>query len=292
MAPDPDDGAADPTSGWHSTSDGAPTSGRDSASGRAPVRAGDVVLVTGAAGGIGAAIAERVLADGWTAVLVDLTVPDPPAVSHPYGRGEGSPPDDTDARRQGTGHWVRGDVRSATDAATAVAAAGRLGSLRGLVNAAGVRVYRRFDRLDEALLREHLDVNLLGPALWMRAAAEAMIATGGGGSIVNLTSVMAHAAVPQNAAYCGSKAGLLGLSRAAALDLAPHGIRVNCLAPGPTDTPMLRSGTAVPAGVLDRIPLGRVGTPADIAGVVSFLLSADSAFMTGGSVQVDGGFLA
>ncbi|HEY0639399.1 MAG TPA: SDR family oxidoreductase, partial [Pseudonocardiaceae bacterium] len=203
-------------------------------------------------------------AGGWTTVLVDLSVPVAPAA----------------------GRWVRGDVRSAADAAAAFRLATGLGPVRGLVNAAGVRVYRAFADLDENLLRHHLDVNLIGPALWMSAGAAAMT---DGGAIVNITSVMAHGAVPRNSAYCASKTGLLGLSRAAALDLAPR-IRVNCLAPGPTDTPMLSAGTAVPPGLLDAIPMHRLGTPDDIAAAVAFLLSPDAAWITAATLPVTGGY--
>lgn len=231
-----------------------------------------VVIVTGAAGGIGGAVATKVLAAGWRAVLVDLADPH-------------------DAVPDGC-TWISGDVTSEADAKQAVTAATKLGPLLGLVNVAGIRDYRPFLEVDADILRRHVDVNLIGPALWMREVARAITSAGTSGSIVNITSIMAHTAVAQNAAYCASKAGLLGLSRAAAIDLAPHQIRVNCVAPGPTDTPMLRGGSVVPSNVLARMGLGRLALPDDIADVVTFLLFDASRFVTGTTVTVDGGYLA
>jgi NAD(P)-dependent dehydrogenase (short-subunit alcohol dehydrogenase family) len=126
----------------------------------------------------------------------------------------------------------------------------------------------------------------------MHEFSERLIATGRSGSIVNVTSTVVHRAPVNNAAYVSSKAALLGLSRAAAVDLATHGIRVNCVAPGVVQTPMTQEFLSDPerrAEFEARIPLGRLGTGDDIAGAVVYFASDLSAYVTGMTLSVDGG---
>lgn len=232
-----------------------------------------VVVLTGAAGGIGRVVAARLAEQGRRLVLVDRS----PAADPPAGATV-----------------LTGDVRDPALVASALDAAAGLGELRGLVNLAGIRHYRAFLDVDEPFVTEHLTVNLLAPLRWMQGFARRVGGSGHDGAVVNVTSVMAHRVAEHNAVYAASKAALWSLSRGAALDLAGTGVRVNCVAPGPTRTPMLAELLAQPdrrAAIHARVPLGRPAEPAEIAGAVVFLLSADSRFMTGATVTVDGGYL-
>ena len=150
------------------------------------------------------------------------------------------------------------------------------------------------DYSDEQL-DEIFDVNLKGTFVSCQEGARAMV--GRGGAIVNISSVGGFAAQERAAAYCATKAGIIGLTRALALDLAPLGIRVNCVAPGDidldrTDSARLQAQQNGVSGKYFRsIPMGRPGTPEEIGKVVLFLASDDSSYMTGETIVVDGGFL-
>ncbi len=231
----------------------------------------DVVIVTGAAGGIGSVISRHLQTAGFAVIPVDQSEPE---------------------QDPSSGRFIVGDIRSRDVAKVAIESASSVGSLVGLVNVAAIREYRDVLEFDEEFVDRHLGIDLAAPMLWTSWVARAMQASSTSGSIVNITSVMAHRAVPQNSAYGAAKSGLRGFTRAAALDLAPLGIRVNAVAPGPTATPMLAAGTAVPADTIARIPLGRFGAPDDIAHAVRFLLSGESGFITGTTIAVDGGYLA
>ena len=168
-----------------------------------------------------------------------------------------------------------------------------LGGARGLggfVNNAGIFPRVPFlEMTDEDWDAVH-EVNLKGTFHGMQAAAKAMIEAGGG-SIVNLASVAAFRCSPNGAHYVASKAGVIGLTRATALDLAPHRIRVNAIAPGVTDTAQPRYGMSeealLAAGA--EIPLGRIASPEDVASLAVFLLSGESAHVTGQTLHVNGG---
>ena len=139
-----------------------------------------------------------------------------------------------------------------------------------------------------------IGVNLVGPFLATQRAARSMIEAGTGGSIVNMSSINAQVAIPSIAAYCASKGGLAQLTRASALALAPHGIRVNAVGPGSIDTAMLAAVNADPAAlqmVMSRTPLKRLGTPEEIGEVVAFLVSEKASYITGETIYVDGGRL-
>jgi NAD(P)-dependent dehydrogenase (short-subunit alcohol dehydrogenase family) len=165
----------------------------------------------------------------------------------------------------------------------------------GLVHAAGVSGAMPVDFLDDETWDAVLDVNLRAEAYLVRALLPRLVAAGPGSAVVGISSVEAivgHGMLP---AYCSSKAGLLGLTRALAHRLAVDGIRVNAICPGAIDTPMLAPILAMEdarARMEERIPLSRVADPSEIAKVARFLLSDEAGYMTGAHVVVDGGMTA
>lgn len=141
-----------------------------------------------------------------------------------------------------------------------------------------------------------LDVNLSGTWLAMRSQIEAMLATGRGGSIVNVSSIAGLRGIRGETSYAAAKHGVIGLTRSAALDYARKGIRINAVCPGPIDTPMLdrylENSGVTKEGLAKSLPQGRLGTPTDVAQAIRWLLSDESAFVTGHALAVDGGYLA
>ncbi len=186
---------------------------------------------------------------------------------------------------------LQADVGDVAQAQAMVArAAAAFGRLDVLVNNAGIFPRVPFLDMTEAEWDRVHDVNLRGSAFCAQAAARAMVARGEGGVIVSLSSGAVRG-TPVGAHYAATKAGLIGLTRSMALALAPHGIRVNAVAPGLTDTAQPRDGhdEAELAAMGRAIPLGRMGQPGDIAGVVAFLASLEAAWITGQVYHVNGG---
>ena len=206
----------------------------------------------------------------------------------------------TIAELRATGARAEGyvaDVRVADEVAEMVrCTVERFGRLDIAVASAGVGDGAAAGMEDEEEWRFILDVNLGGVYRLAKHAAHAMV---GGGSIVTVASQFGLVGLPGCAAYCASKGGVVNLTRALALDYAPRGIRVNCICPGPVDTPMLAASFAqaddpgrARAERTVLHPLGRIGRPDEIAGAALFLASDDASFVTGAILPVDGGFVA
>jgi NAD(P)-dependent dehydrogenase (short-subunit alcohol dehydrogenase family) len=242
---------------------------------------GKVALVTGAQQGIGRAIAVALAREG---ADVGLNYLDDPGAAEAVAE---------DVRALGRrAVVVRGDVARSGDVQTLVATVGRdLGVPEVLVNNAGVFPRVPFLEMHEREWDHVLDVNLKGSFLCAQVSARAMVEAGRRGAIVSIASV-AIRGTPLGVHYSASKAGLVGLTRAMALALAPHGIRVNAVAPGLTDTAQPRFGhtEAELSEIARAIPLGgRMAHPDDIASVVVFLASDEARYVTGQLVHVNGG---
>jgi NAD(P)-dependent dehydrogenase (short-subunit alcohol dehydrogenase family) len=270
--------------------------------------AGKVALVTGAgrAKGLGQAIAARLAAEGAAVVIHDRgAVGDETAPAHGVGVA-----DDLEhtaqAIRAATGArvaTVTGDLREAAAIEAIVAAADRaFGRLDILVNNAGIGyLFGPLTGLEPQHLDAVLDVNLRAPMLLTRHAAALMIRGGQGGRVVNIASQAGKSGFAFATAYTASKHGLIGFTRAAAMELAPHGITVNAVCPNHVTTGlgawqnefMARArGERVEdylAGMRRRIPLGRTGQPEDTAAAVAFLCSPDAAYVTAEAMNVSGG---
>jgi NAD(P)-dependent dehydrogenase (short-subunit alcohol dehydrogenase family) len=192
-----------------------------------------------------------------------------------------------------------GSVSDAERCEAAVArAVAAFGGLDLVVNNAGIQTFGGPEDTTERVWDDTMDINLKGQWLMSKAAIPAMRKRGGG-AIVNISSVQGLASQRNVMAYSTSKHGLIGLTRAMAVDLAPVGIRVNCVCPGTIDTPLVRnviSLDADPAGLEATLramhPLGRIGEPREVAELVSFLASDRASFMTGAIVTVDGGLMS
>ena len=237
------------------------------------------VLVTGATGGIGSAISKRFLDIGDSVVLADLQ----PSLIERMRDSLGAPDRTASAAL---------DVRDAAGVETSLDAAWRpFGGLDVLVNCAGVYPSRPLLQMVESDWDAVLDVNLKGPFLVSVGFARRLVADGRHGQIVNITSGAARRARRGAAHYCTSKAGLEMLTSAFALELAPHGIRVNAVSPGFVDveSPINSVSTEYRNAIAAGIPLGRTGRPDDIAGAVVFLCGPEAEWITGSSLTVDGG---
>lgn len=236
---------------------------------------GRTVLVAGAAGGLGTAIAEALAERGARLVLADLDRNGATTLAK---------------RLPGDGHRaVALDIADEASCAAAVAAAD---GLDALVNCVGV--FRTAPALDMPLdvFETSLRVNVTGAFVLARAAAKAMLATGRQGRIVTLASVSSQVANPHYAAYATSKAALAQLTRILALEWAPHGITVNAVGPAMTPTALTEEYLKKNVNLdyaLSKIPIGRFGTPADIVGAVLLLIAPAGAFITGQTIYVDGG---
>jgi 3alpha(or 20beta)-hydroxysteroid dehydrogenase len=189
--------------------------------------------------------------------------------------------------------FVKLDVSWPDDWAAAVESVDGWPPIRVLVNNAAVHWVRSIEEEDPSDVLRMWAINQLGPLLGIRTVAPAMRAAGGG-SIINVSSVAGLAGLPGHAAYGASKWALRGITRTAAVELGPDSIRVNSIHPGPVDTPMMRPGGLGPdqGTRFSDLPLQRCGQPEEIADLVLFLASDESAYITGAEIAVDGGMMA
>jgi meso-butanediol dehydrogenase / (S,S)-butanediol dehydrogenase / diacetyl reductase len=248
---------------------------------------GTVVIVTGAARGIGAGIARGLAAEGAKVVVADLDEERAAATADSIG-----------ALAVGVDVTDRGSVQNLIRRTVA-----ELGELNVIFNNAGVSRPERFLDITEASFERIMRVNALGVLIAMQEAARQFIAQGGGGKIVNTASIAARQGFPDFAHYCASKAGVVSFTQAAAREWAEHDITVNAFAPGVVDTPLWDDLDAVlaerdhkargepiaefAAGILR----GRPATPEDIVPTALFLASRDSDYMTGQVIMIDGGMV-
>ena len=249
--------------------------------------AGKNAVVTGAASGIGRETALRFAEEGAAVVCADLDAEGAGAVA---------------AEIAATGraaHAAGADITSERDVARlAEEALASLGRIDVLVNNAGVTILGGVAELTEADWQREIDINLSG-AYRVSKAFWPHFVEAGGGTILSTASIAGVIAAPQDAAYVASKAGLIMLTRCMALDGAATGIRANCICPGFVDTPMFDGFLAEhpdPASALarcaGRTPLGRIGTPRDIADGFVYLASDDARWITGTALVIDGGLTA
>jgi 3alpha(or 20beta)-hydroxysteroid dehydrogenase len=234
---------------------------------------GKVAIITGAARGQGAAEARRFVAEGAQVLLTDVLDAEGGAVATELG-------DDAAYRRL--------DVTSEAEWDAAVAdCEARFGPVSVLVNNAGILDLAPIHHTDAARFRTVLEVNLVGAVLGMKAVAPSM-ERAGGGSIINISSNAGIVGLPAGGAYVASKWALRGVSKSAAIDLGPKGIRVNSVHPGGINTPMTAFGEGDSAWAR-KLPLGRMGEPDEVANVVTFLASDEASYVTGAEWSVDGG---
>lgn len=234
-----------------------------------------VVLISGGARNIGGASARMLAAEGAKVVIGDLLDDEGKALAEELCQEFG----DSAAR------YVHLDVTSEEEWAAAVAyTVAEFGRLDVLFNNAGIFNGGQLQRYKQEQWQQMLDVNLTGAFLGAKAAADAIIAAGGG-SIINTSSIEGLRGTPWAHGYVASKWGLTGLTKSLAMELAPHGIRVNSIHPGRISTP---ATDQMPEDLIP-IPLGRPGKPEEIATFVVFLASDESSFSTGAEFVVDGG---
>jgi 2-hydroxycyclohexanecarboxyl-CoA dehydrogenase len=243
---------------------------------------GRVAVITGAASGMGLAIAQRLASAGHRVALLDL---------------DGDAAERAAEELRGTGAQARGvavDVadRAAVDRALASVRA-ELGPVDILVTSAGVDEFASFIEITAAQWDRMLAVNLTGVFHCVQAAVPDMLAAGWG-RIVTISSSSAQSGARRMAHYVASKGGVIGLTKALAAELGPHGITVNTIPPGSVETPMTRraqaSGNLPSTEVLEKmIPVRRAGIPGDVAAACAFLCSEEAGYVTGQQINVNGG---
>jgi NAD(P)-dependent dehydrogenase (short-subunit alcohol dehydrogenase family) len=239
-----------------------------------------VVIVTGAAGGIGAATALRFAAEGAALVLVDLSAAAAKRETVMEACRANGAADvlalDCDVSRED-------DVAAVVDAAMA-----RFGHVHVVVNVAGYMAFKLIQDFSGDEWRRLMDVNFMGAVYFTQAALRVMLP---GGAIVNVSSIHAFQTTARVAPYAAAKAALASLTRSTAIEGKALGIRANAVAPGAIDTPMFWTSPNIASGE-EKVPDNMLGQPESIAAVVAFLASSDAAFMTGSTVTADGGRLS
>jgi NAD(P)-dependent dehydrogenase (short-subunit alcohol dehydrogenase family) len=244
---------------------------------------GKTAVVTGASKGIGEAIARRLHSEGASLVLVS--------------RGEEG---EALASEIGdTAVHIAGSVADPATADHAVSAAAGLGGVDVLVNNAGLDLVQKLVETQEADARRIMETNFFGTLWMLRRVGEELQAGGRPGSIINITSRLASIGVPEMGVYGASKGAVLALTRHAAVELAPSGIRVNAVAPGMTATPMFQEYVEAQPDpetardlVAEAIPQRRLAEPDEIAAAVAYLAADESGHVTGASIPLDGGYTA
>lgn len=238
-----------------------------------------LALITGAAQGIGYACAQTLKEDGYDLALVDINQ-----------AGVEQAAKDLDAARAYT--CDMGDVAQVQNLFDQIESEPH--ALHVLVNNAGIAKPCDFLETPIEDFQEVLNVNVVGVFTALQRAAKLMVKQGVSGSIINMSSINAIVAIPTIPAYCASKGAVTQITKSASLALAPHNIRVNAVGPGSIDTAMMagvNSDAAAMEKVMARTPMKRVGSPKEIADVVAFLASDKASYITGETINVDGGRL-
>lgn len=244
--------------------------------------AGKAAIVTGAAQGIGRAIARRLAAEGAAVVFADLNLPAAEATAAAVHAESGAPTlavevDVTD--RAGVEAMVRATLT-------------RFGRVDILVNNAGIFGNARFEAMTDEQWQRMISVNLTSVFLVSQVVVRHWLAHKMAGAIVNIASISGIVSFTDSSHYAAAKMGVIGLTRSLAMEMGPHGIRVNAVAPGIIATEMTRRSLEAPdlsGGWLRRIPQHRYGTPEDVAAGVAFLASDDAAYVNGELLFIDGG---
>jgi meso-butanediol dehydrogenase/(S,S)-butanediol dehydrogenase/diacetyl reductase len=251
-------------------------------------------VVTGAASGIGRAIAAGLALDGFAIVIADLDEAKGPAAAKEIGATNG-----------GKAIFQRVDVTDRASVRAAIETCkNQFGTLKVMVNNAGFNKPEPFLEASEAIWHKIMDVNALGVMIGIQEAGKAMVAGGTKGKIINTASIAGRAGYPDFAPYCASKFAVVALTQAGARALAGNSITVNAFAPGVVDTPlwtkldkdlMAMGASAAPGEAMKNfsgsILLGRVAQPSDVVGTVRFLASPASDYMTGQVLMIDGGMI-
>lgn len=243
------------------------------------------ILITGAGRGIGEAISKRFAEEGADTFLVSRTQSELQKVSASIKDKTGN-----------DSYFTTADVEKEADVIRSVEyAIKELGHIDTLVNSAGISISGKSEEFSIEKWSSVINTNLTGTFLFCREVGRHFIHSGIKGNIINITSIVAHAAIPQRIAYASSKGGVRQLTQNLALEWGHYGIRTNAITPGYIDTAQFRRyvelGIHDPDKLISRIPLRRMGTPNDIAGPAIFLASDDSSYVNGATLVVDGGVL-